>query len=125
MHPQAVALQTFLAVPLLLVAPAACVIGAGVLTKANDGTLVPFVSDFAAGLASKPAQAKAAAAPALRAVAGECIHLVQLGIPHADVSLHLVTLAFEAAVLLTALPSSDGCNCAEPCVRSLFQSAYA
>mmetsp|Transcript_7812 Transcript_7812/g.10989 ORF Transcript_7812/g.10989 Transcript_7812/m.10989 type:complete len:271 (+) Transcript_7812:58-870(+) len=43
----AVAIQSFLAIPLLILAPGASFVGALVLSKANDGTLVPFAANLA------------------------------------------------------------------------------
>ncbi|KAG5182403.1 hypothetical protein JKP88DRAFT_348853, partial [Tribonema minus] len=71
----AIALQAFLAVPLLVLAPGAAVVGAGVLTKANDGTLVPFAKEIAGkagiveGLKGKAAAAVAAPKAAVKAAA--------------------------------------------------------
>jgi Protein of unknown function (DUF1118) len=71
-----IALQAFLAVPLLVVLPGAAVVGANVLTKATDGSLVPFLAGVAGGL-----QAKAApAAAAVQKKAGESLLVLLLHI---------------------------------------------
>ncbi|CAN0014932.1 unnamed protein product, partial [Phaeothamnion confervicola] len=64
-----IALQTFLAVPLLAVAPVASLIGAIILTKVNDGTLISSLPLPKAKGAAPVAKAAAPAATAAKPVA--------------------------------------------------------